>query len=116
MPLHEDDDVARLIIRLDGGSLWHQRPVYVELVHRALFAGLVGASVRHGFDAAGPGGRIGRAGPAHLVARGSCSVVIVDGEQRLREFLGTVQDVLEHARAAVVIDVVRNHRTARGGP
>ncbi|WP_327358213.1 DUF190 domain-containing protein [Streptomyces sp. NBC_01304] len=116
MPRRDDDAVARLTVRLDGATLWQDRPAYAELVHRALRAGLAGASVFHDFEGSGPGGGLHHADSAHFAPRGPCSVLIVDGEQQLREFLGTVQDVLEHARAAVSIDVVRHHSTARGRP
>ncbi|MGW3413147.1 DUF190 domain-containing protein [Streptomyces sp. NPDC000888] len=103
-------DAARLTIHLDGPALWHHRPAYAELVHRAHHEGLVGASVFHGITGFGPAHRIHRERPAHLTAKGPCAVVLVDQEDRLRCFLLSVQDVLEHTEAVAVLDRVRIHR------
>jgi PII-like signaling protein len=104
-------DAARLTIHLDGAVLWHHRPAYAELVHRAHREGLAGASVFHGFTGFGAAREIYRERPAHLVAKGPCAVVLVDQEDRLRCFLLSVQDVVEHTEAVAVLDRVRIHRT-----
>jgi PII-like signaling protein len=105
-------EAARLTIHLDGAVLWHHRPAYAELVHRAHREGrLAGASVFHGFTGFGAERRIYRERPAHLAAKGPCAVVLVDEEDRLRCFLLSVQDVLEHTNAVAVLDRVLIHRT-----
>ncbi|MCX4919870.1 DUF190 domain-containing protein [Streptomyces sp. NBC_00687] len=109
--MSDADGAIRLTIHLDGAVLWHHRPAYVELVHRAHYEGLAGASVFHGFTGFGAQRRIYRERPAHLAARGPCAVVLVDEEERLRCFLLSVQDVLEHAEAVAVLDRVRIHRS-----
>jgi PII-like signaling protein len=97
-------------IHLDGAVLWHQRPAYAELVHRARHEGLAGASVFHGFTGFGADRRIHRERPAHLAAKGPCAVVLVDDEDRLRFFLLCGQEVLEKTGAVVVLDPVRIHQ------
>ncbi|MFI6408656.1 DUF190 domain-containing protein [Streptomyces sp. NPDC050548] len=101
---------VRVTIHLDGAVLWHHRPAYAELVHRAHREGLAGASVFHGFTGFGAQRRIYRERPAHLAAKGPCAVVLVDEEDRLRCFLVGVQDVLEHTEAVAVLDRVRIHQ------
>ncbi|WP_328828875.1 DUF190 domain-containing protein [Streptomyces sp. NBC_00252] len=98
---------VRVTIHLDGAVLWHHRPAYAELVHRAHREGLAGASVFHGFTGFGAQRRLYRERPAHLAAKGPCAVVLVDEEDRLRCFLLSVQDVLEHTEAVAVLDRVR---------
>ncbi|PWI13114.1 hypothetical protein DI272_02395 [Streptomyces sp. Act143] len=102
-------DAARLTIHLDGAALWHHRPAYAELVHRAHREGLAGASVFHGFTGFGAPGTIYREPPAHLAAKGPCAVVLVDSEDRLRCYLLCVREVLEHTEAVAMLDRVRIH-------
>ncbi|WP_419996026.1 DUF190 domain-containing protein [Streptomyces boninensis] len=100
---HPGPAAARLTLYLDGTTLYHHRPAYAEIVHRAHRDGLAGATVLHGtlgFGADGqPGG--GRKGPY--------AVLIVDDERRLRAFLDSIEDVLEPTAALVVLDPVRVH-------
>lgn len=103
-------DAARLTIHLDGAVLWHHRPAYAELVHRAHQEGLAGASVFHGFTGFGARRTICREPPAQVAAKGPCAVVIVDFEDRLRFFLLCVAEVLEHTEAVAVLDRVRIHQ------
>ncbi|MGW9032052.1 DUF190 domain-containing protein [Streptomyces sp. NPDC055722] len=102
-------DATRLTIHLDGAVLWHHRPAYAELVHRAHQEGLAGASVFYGVTGFGAQRTI-RERPAHLAAKGPCAVVIVDEEVRLRFFLLCVQEVLEQTEAVAVLDRVRIHQ------
>ncbi|MFF0125834.1 DUF190 domain-containing protein [Streptomyces mirabilis] len=104
------EGAVRLTIHLDGAVLWHHRPAYAEFVHRAHREGLAGASVFHGLTGFGADRRIYHERPAHLAAKGPCTVVLVDQEDRLRCFLLGVRDVLEHTEALAVLDRVRIHR------
>ncbi|MET7737549.1 DUF190 domain-containing protein [Streptomyces sp. NPDC005402] len=96
-----DTLAARLTIHLDASQLWHHRPAYAELVHRAHRAGLVGASVFQGIIGFGAGDP--------KSAKGPCAVVLVDEEPRLRSFLPLVADVLGETSAVAVLDRVRVH-------
>ncbi|WP_405875094.1 DUF190 domain-containing protein [Streptomyces sp. NBC_00005] len=96
---------ARLTIHLDAAVLWHHRPAYAELVHRARREGLTGASVFHGVAGFGAGDP--KRSP--LAPKGPCAVVIVDEEPRLRDFLPHVADVLGETSAVAVLDRVRIH-------
>ncbi|MFG3258790.1 DUF190 domain-containing protein [Streptomyces sp. NPDC048172] len=92
-----DGSSARLTIHLDGSCLWHHRPAYAELVHRARRDGLAGASVFRGFS-----GRLRTEGP--------CALVIVDDAERLRLFVRAVDEVLEQAHALVLLEPVQIRR------
>ncbi|NEB01166.1 DUF190 domain-containing protein [Streptomyces sp. SID13726] len=96
-----DTLAARLTVHLDASALWNHRPAYVELVHRAHRAGLVGASVFQGVAGFGAGDP--------KPAKGPCAVVMVDEEPRLRSFLSAVADVLGGTSAVAVLDRVRIH-------
>ena len=100
-----DTVAARLTVHLDAAALWHHRPAYAEIVHRARREGLPGASVFHGLTGFGAGAP----GPAHLAVKGPCTVVIVDEEPRLRSFLPCVADVLGETGAVAVLDRVWIH-------
>ncbi|MFF4054262.1 DUF190 domain-containing protein [Streptomyces sp. NPDC001668] len=92
---------ARLTIHLDASQLWHHRPAYAELVHRAHRAhraDLSGASVFQGVLGFGAGDP--------MSAKGPCAVVVVDDEPRLRSFLPLVADVLGETSAVAVLDRV----------
>ncbi|MEV0908434.1 DUF190 domain-containing protein [Streptomyces hokutonensis] len=112
-----DPLAARLTIHLDAAVLWHHRPAYAELVHRAHREGLAGASVFHGvtgFGAGDPKARHPGKVP-HLGTHGPCAVVIVDEERRLRSFLPCVADVLAETAAVATLDQVRIHVPGRPG-
>ncbi|MEU6350788.1 DUF190 domain-containing protein [Streptomyces sp. NPDC047072] len=96
-----DTLAARLTIHLDTSVLWHHRPAYAELVHRAHREGLLGASVFRGVTGFGAGDP--------KPGKGPCTVVVVDEEPRLRSFLPLVADVLGEASAVAVLDRVRIH-------
>ena len=100
---------ARLTVHLDEATLWHHRPAYAELVHRARRAGLSGAGVFHGLTGFGAG----HPKPSHL-GKGPCAVVIVDEEERLRSFLSGVADLLGETSAVAVLDRVLIHRRPDG--
>lgn len=108
MPLR-DPAAARLTIHLAGDAVWHRKPAYAEIVHRARRAGLAGASVFHGVEGYGHHMRIHEERPLHLIAHGPCAVEIVDGEQRLRAFVDTLEDILTMTGVAV-LETVEVHR------
>jgi uncharacterized protein len=56
MKLH--GSALRLTIFIGDTDLWHHRPLYHEIVHRAREAGLAGASVIRGMEGYGASSRI----------------------------------------------------------
>ncbi|XUL86679.1 DUF190 domain-containing protein [Streptomyces galilaeus] len=106
-----DPLAARLTVHLDAAVLWHHRPAYAELVHRAHREGLAGASVFHAVTGFG----VGDPKTRHLRDHGPCMVIIVDEERRLRSFLLCVADVLGETAAVATLDRVRVHVPDRTG-
>lgn len=98
-------DGARAAARLDGPALrltvlvgerdvWHHRPLYVEIVHRARAAGLAGASVFRGIEGFGAASLIHTQRLLSLSEDLPVAVVIVDTEDRVRAFLPQVDELL----------------------
>ena len=85
MTLH--GSAVRLTIVITESSQWHHRPVYTEIVHRAHAAGLAGASVFQGVEGFGRSSHIHTNRILSLSGDLPVSIVIVDEEQRVRDFL-----------------------------
>ncbi|MCA1702510.1 MAG: DUF190 domain-containing protein [Actinobacteria bacterium] len=98
----------RLSIFLGQGDTWHHRPLYSEIVHRAHKAGLAGATVIRGIEGFGAGSRIHTARLFRLSEALPLLIVIVDVEDRVRQFL-TQLDELEISGLVILdeVDVVR---------
>ncbi|MEU6284380.1 DUF190 domain-containing protein [Streptomyces sp. NPDC047028] len=103
---------ARLTIHLSANAVWHHKPAYAEIVHRAHRRGLAGASVFHGFEGYGTHMTIHEDKPSRLRAHGPCAVVLVDSEVRLHAFLETLEDILT-VNGVAVLDRVSVHRSGR---
>ncbi|MEV5612425.1 DUF190 domain-containing protein [Streptomyces sp. NPDC052225] len=79
---------TRLTVHLPATALWHRRPAYAEIVHRAHRTGLAGATV------------------LHAVHSTACAVIVVDEDDRVRAFLAELDDVLETASGVAILDRV----------
>ncbi|MGW2859736.1 DUF190 domain-containing protein [Streptomyces sp. NPDC001205] len=77
----------RLTILIGESDLWHHKPVYTEIVHRAHAAGLAGASVFRGIEGFGASSLIHTQRLLSLSEDLPVAIVIVDDEQRVRDFL-----------------------------
>lgn len=78
----------RVTVTVSTADRWRHRPLYVELVHRAHRAGLVGATVFRGLPVESAAHRVFRALAVPML------VVLVDQEDRIFEFLDTANDLL----------------------
>ncbi|MFD2687254.1 DUF190 domain-containing protein [Streptomyces phyllanthi] len=87
------------------GDLWHRRPVFSEIVHRARKAGLAGASVFRGIEGFGVSSQIHTTRLLSLSDDLPVVVVIVDDESRVREFLPELEEVV--GDGLVVLDEVK---------
>lgn len=85
---------TRLTILIKESDQWHHRPLYTEIVHRAHRAGLAGASVFHGIEGYGRSSHIHTNRIPSLTEDLPCAVIIVDDEQRIREFLPQVDEMV----------------------
>ncbi|MEV6205193.1 DUF190 domain-containing protein [Streptomyces sp. NPDC051771] len=77
----------RVTIFIGETDLWHHRPVYTEIVHRAHKAGLAGASVFRGIEGFGASSLIHTHRLLSLSEDLPVAVVIVDVEDKIRAFL-----------------------------
>ncbi|MGW3647810.1 DUF190 domain-containing protein [Streptomyces sp. NPDC000878] len=83
----------RLTVLVDDTDLWHHKPVYSEIVHRAHAAGLSGASIFHGME--GFGGRqiIHTTRLLSMADDLPIAVVIVDTEERIQAFVPQLEEM-----------------------
>lgn len=103
----------RLSIFIDEGDLWHHKPLYSEIVHRAHKAGLAGATVLRGIEGYGATARIHT---THLFRVGEhlpLLIVIVDAEARIRAFLPRLEELsIEGLVALDAVEIVRYTQSA----
>ncbi|MFF2924756.1 DUF190 domain-containing protein [Streptomyces celluloflavus] len=89
-----DGPALRLTVLVGERDVWHHRPLYVEIVHRARAAGLAGASVFRGIEGFGAASLIHTQRLLSLSEDLPVAVVIVDTEERVRAFLPQVDELL----------------------
>ncbi|KZM74670.1 DUF190 domain-containing protein [Nocardia terpenica] len=94
----------RLSIFVGENDVWHHRPVYSEIVHRAHKAGLAGATVLRGVEGFGASSRIHTAHLFRLSQDLPMVIVIADAEDRIRAFLPQL-DELDLTGLVVLDDV-----------
>lgn len=110
---------ARLTIYLDGTDVWHHKPLYTEIVHRAHQHGLAGATVIRGIDGFSATAREHRHHRFSLAVNTPVTIIIIDERQRIEAFLDTLDGVLTKAAIALddveVIRFLPEPRTAEPG-
>ncbi|MFE9403528.1 DUF190 domain-containing protein [Streptomyces sp. NPDC006530] len=84
----------RVTILIGESDLWHHRPVYTEIVHRAHAAGLAGASVFRGIEGFGASSLIHTQRLLSLSEDLPVAIVIVDDEERVRAFLPQLDELV----------------------
>jgi PII-like signaling protein len=94
----------RLTVFVGEGDRWHHRPLYTEIVHRAHQAGLAGASVLRGIEGYGASSRIHTNRLLSLSEDLPTAVIIVDSEERIRDFLPQLDELVHEG--LVIIDPV----------
>jgi PII-like signaling protein len=77
----------RLTVLIGENDRWQHRPLASEIVHRAHAAGLAGASVFHGVEGFGASSVVHTSRLLSLSEDLPVAVVIVDTEERVRDFL-----------------------------
>lgn len=77
----------RVTIFIGENDVWHHRPLYSEIVHRAHAAGLAGASVFRGIEGFGASSLIHTSRLLSLSEDLPVAIVVVDTEERIRAFL-----------------------------
>lgn len=89
----------RLTVLLGESDMWHHKPLYTEIVHRAHAAGLAGASVFHGVEGFGASSLIHTSRILSLSEDLPVAVIVVDEPARIRAFLPTLDDLLREGLA-----------------
>jgi PII-like signaling protein len=82
--------VCRLTMTLKNGTLWHRKPLYVEIVRRANRFSLAGASVFHAIEGFSRGGPVRTNRFLSLGDQLPLSIVLTDDEDKLLGFLASL--------------------------
>lgn len=101
---------ARLTVMVGESQQAHHHPVYTEVVHRAHRAGLAGASVFRGIEGFGKSSHIHTTRILSLSEDLPVAIVIVDLEDRIRDFLPELEDL--HIEGLVIVEAVEVIRYA----
>ncbi|NUQ99715.1 MAG: DUF190 domain-containing protein [Streptomyces sp.] len=94
----------RLTVFIGENDTWHHKPLFTEIVHRAHAAGLAGASVFRGIEGYGASSVIHTARLLSLSEDLPVAIVIVDAEERVRDFLPQLDELV--GEGLVILDEV----------
>jgi PII-like signaling protein len=86
--------VWRLTVLIGDGERWHRRPLFEEIVRRAQQRGMAGVTVLHGIEGFGAGGRVHTDRILSLCEDLPIQLIVVDEEQRIRDFLPQVEELV----------------------
>ena len=99
-----DGPAVRLTIFIGEDDMWHHKPLYHEIVHRALAAGLAGATVVRGIEGYGASSRVHTTRLLSLSQDLPVAVIIDDQDERIRGFLPQLDELV--VEGLVIVDPV----------
>lgn len=106
----------RLTIFVDADDTWHHKPLYHEIVHRAHKAGLAGATVLRGVEGFGASSLIHTTRILSLAEDLPAVILIVDSEDRIRDFLPQVEELIDEGMIILdEVEVIRYVGKKHGG-
>jgi len=98
----------RLTVLVGESDMWHHKPLYTEIVHRAHAAGLAGASVFRGIEGFGASSLIHTTRILSLSEDLPVAVVVIDDGDRIRAFLPELDELVSEGLAIVdEVEVIR---------
>ncbi|MFB0616213.1 DUF190 domain-containing protein [Streptomyces sp. AGS-58] len=92
----------RVTIFIGENDVWHHKPLYSEIVHRAHKAGLAGASVFRGVEGFGASSLIHTHRLLSLSEDLPVAIVIVDTDEHIRAFLPQLDELV--GEGLVILD------------
>ncbi|WP_314176589.1 DUF190 domain-containing protein [Streptomyces winkii] len=92
----------RMTVFVGETDLWHRKPLYTEIVHRAHKAELAGASVFKGVEGFGASSLIHTQRLLSLSEDLPVAIVIVDSAERIRAFLPQLDELV--GEGLVILD------------
>ncbi|MGW0734274.1 DUF190 domain-containing protein [Streptomyces sp. NPDC002851] len=95
-------EALRVTILIGESDLWHHRPLYSEIVHRARDAGLAGASVFKGIEGFGASSLVHTQRLLSMSEDMPVAILIVDTEDRIRGFLPQLDELV--TEGLVILD------------
>jgi len=102
--MHLSGHALRLTIFIGEDDMWHHKPLYHEIVKRAHDAGLAGATVLRGCEGYGASSLIHTTRILSLTEDLPLVVIIIDAEDRVRDFLPHLDDLV--TEGMVILDEV----------
>jgi PII-like signaling protein len=101
-------EALRLTVFVGESDVWHHKPLFTEIVHRAHRKGLAGATVLHGIEGFGASNRVHTTRLLSLSADLPVTIIIVDTEEKIREFLPELEELITEGLAIVdQVEVIR---------
>lgn len=98
----------RLTVYVGEDDIWQHKPLYHEIVRRARDAGLAGASVLRGIEGYGASSLIHTARVLSLSDDLPIAIVIVDTEDKIREFLPQLDELVDEGLVTLEdVEVIR---------
>lgn len=94
----------RLTVLVGETDLWHHKPLYTEIVHRAHAAGLAGATVLRGIEGYGASQHVHTTRILSLSEDLPVAIIIIDDAARIADFLPQLDELI--GEGLVVLDEV----------